>query len=278
MNQPTLADRGTRLGAVLLDLLAALASAIPGLLVMSGGTNNDDLIALGALLLFVGWFGVAGYQIYLLVQRGQTIGKRALGIRIVDHQTEDVPNWLRVVFVRQMLPGLIGAIPYIGWAFLIADPLFIFRDDRRCIHDFLAETEVIVGHPEPSAIPTPPIGSAESTTREDPSPEASSSEWAPSPSSSATGVASPQEHSPRGDNAPPKEEDALKQRLEKLHRLHQNDVLTDGEYQHAKRKALADRVGETEQAAEDVLIAMHDLRTKGLIDADDIQVVKDTVL
>lgn len=276
MSQTTLADRGTRLGAVLLDLVAAIAAMTPGLLVIAGSGYNDDLLGLAGLLFFVGWFGVAGYQLYLLVQRGQTIGKRALGIRIVDHQTDDVPNWLRVVFVRQMLPGLIGAIPYVGWAFLIADPLFIFRDDRRCLHDFLAETEVIVGHPASSAVPTSPVPSKGAVNPEE-QPETASSEWAPPPAS-AVDVASTQDRSPRGDNAPSKEEDALTQRLEKLHRLHQNDVLTDAEYQHAKRKALADRVGATEEAAEDVLIAMHDLRTKGLIDADDMQAVKDAVL
>jgi uncharacterized RDD family membrane protein YckC len=277
MSQTTLADRGTRLGAILLDLLAAIAAMTPGLLVIAGSGYNDDLLGLAGLLFFVGWFGVAGYQIYLLVQRGQTIGKRALGIRIVDHQTDDVPNWLRVVFVRQMLPGLIGAIPYVGWAFLVADPLFIFRDDRRCLHDFLAETEVIVGHPDSSTNQASTTQTAETATPPDRQPESPSSEWAPPPSA-ATVDAATQGRSPRGDNAPSEEDDALMQRLEKLHRLHQNDVLTDQEYQHAKRKALAERVGTTEEAAEDVLITMHDLRTKGLLDTADIQVVKDAVL
>jgi hypothetical protein len=41
------------------------------------------------------------------------------------------------------VPTLIGMIPYVGWIFSLADPLFIFGESRRCLHDMLADTIVV---------------------------------------------------------------------------------------------------------------------------------------
>jgi hypothetical protein len=39
--------------------------------------------------------------------------------------------------------SVIGNLPCIGFFYALADILFIFRDDRRCIHDLIASTTVI---------------------------------------------------------------------------------------------------------------------------------------
>jgi len=39
--------------------------------------------------------------------------------------------------------GLIGIIPAIGGIIQIVNILFIFRDDRKCIHDLIAGTVVV---------------------------------------------------------------------------------------------------------------------------------------
>jgi uncharacterized RDD family membrane protein YckC len=34
-------------------------------------------------------------------------------------------------------------LPYLGWIYLLADPLLIYQDSRRCIHDLIADTIVV---------------------------------------------------------------------------------------------------------------------------------------
>jgi uncharacterized RDD family membrane protein YckC len=47
------------------------------------------------------------------------------------------------VLLRAILGGIIGAIPYLGGIYGLVDALFIFRDDRRCVHDHIAGTRVV---------------------------------------------------------------------------------------------------------------------------------------
>jgi len=73
---------------------------------------------------------------HLLTYHGQTIGKRIVKTRIVDLNGQILP-FGRVFFLRYVVLGLLGAI--VG----IIDALFIFREDRRCLHDWVAGTLVI---------------------------------------------------------------------------------------------------------------------------------------
>ncbi len=50
----------------------------------------------------------------------------------------------RLVFLRYGGPGLIGQIPFLGSLFSLLDALFIFSEERRCIHDHFADTKVVV--------------------------------------------------------------------------------------------------------------------------------------
>ena len=139
-----LAARGARLGAAALDILIAIACLIPGIAVMSV-SDSDDGKVFGGVLIAAGFLGLLVIQTLLLVRRGQSLGKRALGIRIVKVSDESVPGFAKVVLLRMWLPGLIAGIPYVGVVLSLVDSLFIFRDDRRCLHDLIAETKVIKG-------------------------------------------------------------------------------------------------------------------------------------
>jgi uncharacterized RDD family membrane protein YckC len=79
---------------------------------------------------------------FLLQQYGQTIGKRIIGIAIVTLDNRK-PAFLPLILQRYVSQWLMGMVPVLGVLLRLADVLFIFRDDRRCIHDLLAGTKVI---------------------------------------------------------------------------------------------------------------------------------------
>lgn len=137
-----LAERSTRFGAVMLDNLIFMACLIPGIIQLFIA-NSDGGKKVGFSLMVVGFLGLLIVQIVLLVNYGETIGKRTFGIRIVRVSDERIPGFVKVVLLRQGVTGIIAVIPYVGQVFWLADALFIFRDDKRCLHDLIAETKVI---------------------------------------------------------------------------------------------------------------------------------------
>jgi uncharacterized RDD family membrane protein YckC len=141
-----LAERGTRLAAVLLDgLLILPAAIIGGLGAALGRTDGKPGPGFGIAMGLVGlWIiAVAIYQIYLLSTRGQTVGKRWMKVRVVKLDGSQ-PGFVHAVLLRVFVNGLISAVPYLGGIYGLVDILFVFREDRRCLHDLIASTRVVV--------------------------------------------------------------------------------------------------------------------------------------
>ena len=82
-------------------------------------------------------------QITLLCVRSQSVGKLLLRIQIVDIQNEQPGGPVRAFLLRAFIPTIIEFIPFLGFGFWVVDSLFIFREDRRCIHDLIAGTRVV---------------------------------------------------------------------------------------------------------------------------------------
>jgi len=147
-----LASLGNRFAGVMLDGLVSLVAVLPGgaaLIidqVQQGPSSNGQpgtlgMVGIGLILLAV--LVLAGLQIYLLVTRSQTIGKFIVKTQIVDFESGQPAGFLKSFVVRSFVNGLIGAIPVAGPFYSIVDVLFIFRADRRCLHDLLASTSVV---------------------------------------------------------------------------------------------------------------------------------------
>jgi uncharacterized RDD family membrane protein YckC len=79
----------------------------------------------------------------MVSKQGQTLGKRFVGIRIVMKDTLENGGFVVNVLKRGFLNGLLSLIP----GYFLVDSLFVFRDDRRCIHDMIAGTVVIQAEP-----------------------------------------------------------------------------------------------------------------------------------
>ena len=143
-----LASRGKRLAAAVLDIfiffpLVVLVAQPLGLINISDpakmqGFNLDQtmqLFIIGQVLFLL-------VQGYLLHTQGQTIGKKMLKIRIVSLDDE-LLGIGQLYFVRYLTFSLIAQIPIIGALISMVNVLFIFGQDRRCLHDRLAGTKVI---------------------------------------------------------------------------------------------------------------------------------------
>ena len=134
-----LADRIARLGAFILDgfvyvIPPVILAVVTPLLVHGPGgeTVSGVFIVVAILIVFV-------YQMVLLIKDGQTLGKKALRIRIVKMDTGENGGFVPNVLLRLIVNGLLGIIPL----YSLVGILFIFRGDRPCIHDMIAGTQVV---------------------------------------------------------------------------------------------------------------------------------------
>ncbi|WP_035058273.1 RDD family protein [Andreprevotia chitinilytica] len=145
-----LAGRGTRLAAVILDGLIGGALVIPAVIVFAisaaAGGGSQLAASAGSIAAFsftgIALLALTVYNFVLIHRGGQTIGKKILKIRIV--RTDGSRCGIRrFVFIRHLPVALLGAIPFIGAIISLLDPLLIFRQSRRCLHDEIAGTIVI---------------------------------------------------------------------------------------------------------------------------------------
>ena len=139
-----LADAGTRLGAAILDgIIMAAMVYVPFLLavVMGAAAGPDSVnafMAVGLVLMLVGFIAWAWLTILYVSRNGQSIAKKMLGIKVV--RADGSPASLgRIFWMRNFVNGLIGIIPLYG----LIDVLFVFSESRQCLHDKLADTIVI---------------------------------------------------------------------------------------------------------------------------------------
>lgn len=139
----TLASRGQRLGATVLDFVPAVVLGISFAAFLPAMKGNPDLVDL-ALLGVVAFVIVLGIVNLVGIYRsGQTIGKRLVGIRVVRSNGERC-SFGRYIGLRWFAMALVGNIPLIGPFISLLDVLLIFRADHKCLHDDFADTIVIV--------------------------------------------------------------------------------------------------------------------------------------
>lgn len=166
------ASRGRRLAAWAFDVLSVLIPMILMLTLVApeGGTVLDMLKSLQedpqatmqamqqridkivtsgnlTLPLMSGLLDLAMLaNIILLTVRGQTLGKLVLGIQIVRFADGSRAGFIRAVLLRSVLFAVMAVVTsfqFFAQVLLLTDMLFIFRQDRRCLHDLVADTKVV---------------------------------------------------------------------------------------------------------------------------------------
>ncbi len=149
LDATNLAGRWERLGAAIIDTILLLVILVP--LMFVGGYWQAAMAAGGQVPIATTMlWAVVGFAVFVLVQwyplnaRGQTWGKRLLGIRIVD-MDGDQPTMGRLLGLRYLPVQMVGNVPVVGTVLALVNVLLIFRGDRRCGHDLIAGTQVVKG-------------------------------------------------------------------------------------------------------------------------------------
>jgi len=142
------ASRSSRLWAALIDgvIFSALVylPVLLGLGLASGmGSEGSGM----ALLLFlpscVGFAVWAYFTLKFVRANGQSIAKRWFGIKVVRRDGSPV-SLGRIFWLRNVVNSALSGIPLVGWVYALADAATIFEESRRCLHDRLADTIVVV--------------------------------------------------------------------------------------------------------------------------------------
>jgi len=143
------ADRGTRLGAAILDsfifMLMVYAPIVIGAVAASAASqasesadSSNAVIGVGFVLGLIGLIVWGAITVVLMKRNGQSIGKKATGIKVV--RSDGSPASLsRLIWLRNVVNWIISIIPLYGFI----DVLFIFGESRQCLHDKIADTIVV---------------------------------------------------------------------------------------------------------------------------------------
>jgi uncharacterized RDD family membrane protein YckC len=141
-----IASKMNRFFAALIDGIILMIAVAPFMfftgtltLIMNGQQPTFLQNLSGAL------FAVAVFFIlntHFLMKSGQTIGKKMLGIKIVD-MDGNLPSFSKHLIKRYAMHFGLGQIPVVGQILSLINILFVFGKDARCGHDHLAGTKVV---------------------------------------------------------------------------------------------------------------------------------------
>lgn len=148
------AQVGTRFTAALLDALVVSGAlvvvyAVVGLVLLAAGSIRNSGLAnavgvLMSLVYFAAIVGLMGYYVLSVGRIGQTIGKRVVGISVVDAATGQ-PIGAGRAFVRYLGLGLMGLPCYLGYLSILLDKSGMSRG----WHDSMAGSVVVAGQGAP---------------------------------------------------------------------------------------------------------------------------------
>ena len=128
-----MASRLSRLGARIINIILSLLTIWFMLPYVPLPSVRFALViaGLGVITIIV--------QFVFLIKYGQSIGEKIFKIKIVKIQTGENGGFVTNIILRGLVNGIISIIPL----YFLIDILFIFKSDRRCIHDLIAGTKVI---------------------------------------------------------------------------------------------------------------------------------------
>ncbi|WP_299532489.1 RDD family protein [uncultured Streptomyces sp.] len=129
--RPELAHWGLRFAALLLD---GLVICVGYIFIIIGAALSESSPGLGSVLAIIGFlamFGVGIWMIYQEGKTGQTLGKKALGIRLL-RESDGRPLGFGMAFVRRIAHALDSFACYLGWLWPLWDEKKQTFADKVC--------------------------------------------------------------------------------------------------------------------------------------------------
>jgi uncharacterized RDD family membrane protein YckC len=150
------ATRLSRLGAVIVDGLIFTIPFIPSYSVALRSMVTTRSLARNYLVFWTAmagsgpWFYIASLinlvllavTIVLVYRNAQTIGKKLLGIKVARTDGSRA-SLARIFWLRNVVNTVITMVPFVGPLYSLVDICMIFGEQRRCCHDYIADTIVI---------------------------------------------------------------------------------------------------------------------------------------
>lgn len=105
---------------------------------IAGGAEGVESVFAFQLLASVAFLFIGiVYEGVMLSRRGQTVGKKMLGIKVVTPEGNDIAG--RQAWTRSVVRNAFGVLSCLG----IIDYLTAFGRERACLHDQVAQTRVV---------------------------------------------------------------------------------------------------------------------------------------
>ncbi len=143
--EAVLATRGSRFVANLVDNLVVAIVPIVGIAVLTaighGLSAPPEFALVGSL--FAMALGL-GAQLWAQLTWGQSIGKRMLKIKVVRSDGSPIELWRLLVLRNLAIQAISQFCSLVG----LVDALFIFGNEQRCLHDYLADSMVVQVTPD----------------------------------------------------------------------------------------------------------------------------------
>jgi uncharacterized RDD family membrane protein YckC len=150
------ATRLSRLGAVVLDALIFSIPLTPSYFSQFSAMAHSRPKAFNYFAFWAGMVstGISFYVGMLIVvalivittvlvyRNGQTIGKKLVGIKVARTDGSRA-SLARIFWLRYLLNTMIMYVPFLGALYALVDACMIFCEQRRCCHDYIADTIVI---------------------------------------------------------------------------------------------------------------------------------------
>ncbi len=142
----TPATKWRRLAATLIDMVLVPALTLV-LVVVTGAVEHaedyqDNFWMLEVLLLAIASYIILNGE--LLRRNGQTVGKKLLGIRIVNASEATKPAFWKLICIRALFFPTLFLLPLFPLTLVpVIDQGWIFTRQSRCLHDLASGTRVV---------------------------------------------------------------------------------------------------------------------------------------
>ena len=131
------AGRGVRLLAAIIDGTIIALSFLPVAIFFGPQYAESNPILYPVFALIYSYFVFLILNGYLLIDYGQTIGKKLVGISIRNLEGE-IPKFNTLILYRPAVKMIFAILSPLD----LINKLLIFRKDKRCAHDHIVGTKV----------------------------------------------------------------------------------------------------------------------------------------